>query len=100
MTNVQVAPDMSEHEVRSARDRPLQTKLGCFFPGERLTQPNLRRPPIPRSRPIPDVPREQANTQQVHFENRGFAHTEGGWPKEVDPTEICLLYTSPSPRDS
>ena len=79
---------MSEHEVRSARDRPLQTKLGCFFPGERLTQPNLRRPPIPRSRPIPDVPREQANTQQVHFENRGFAHTEGGWPKEVDPTEI------------
>ena len=30
----------------------------------------------------------QANTQQTHFENRGFAHTEGGWPKEVDPTEI------------
>ena len=40
VTTVQVAPDLSEHEVR------------------------------------------------LTYAERGFAHVEGGWPKEVDPTEV------------
>lgn len=30
----------------------------------------------------------QVNTNPVVLVNRGLAHTEGGWPKEVDSTEM------------
>jgi hypothetical protein len=36
----------------------------------------------------PNNPNQQANTQQITYADRGFAHVEGGWPKEVDPTEV------------
>lgn len=29
----------------------------------------------------------QANTQQISYATRGFSHTEGGWPKDIDCTE-------------
>ena len=29
----------------------------------------------------------QVNTVATVFTSRGMQHTEGGWPKEVDPTE-------------
>ena len=52
--------------------------------------------PKPRDEPVELTPNArarslhlfvppQANTQQIHYANRGFAHTEGGWPKDVDP---------------
>ena len=31
--------------------------------------------------------RTQVNTVATVFTSRGMQHTEGGWPKEVDPTE-------------
>ena len=45
-------------------------------------------PQRPRAFPAPCSVPPQANTQQIHYANRGFAHTEGGWPKDVDPTEV------------
>lgn len=30
----------------------------------------------------------QVNTERFETETRGINHTEGGWPKDVNPTEI------------
>lgn len=34
------------------------------------------------------VPPPQVNTERVEVESRGVNHTEGGWPKDVNPQEV------------
>ena len=30
----------------------------------------------------------QVNTERYETESRGMNHTEGGWPKDINPTEV------------
>lgn len=34
------------------------------------------------------LPSMQAVTTKVFYENRGMNHTEGGWPKDINPADI------------
>ena len=114
ITNVQVMPDLSEHEVRPAtaslrsrwRMPHLEAHDGLLFrvfhAGYARRRARFlrraRRNAARRNAPASDAARldsdlstngtrAQANTRQITFAHRGFAHVEGGWPKEVDPTE-------------
>ena len=60
---------MSEHEVRARQLlRPLQCTLNLTRSAGGLTPP-------------------QVNTERFTYLNIGTLHQEGGWPKDVDPTE-------------
>ena len=67
--DVQAIPEMSEHEVRARQLlRPLQCTLNLTRSAGGLTPP-------------------QVNTERFTYLNIGTLHQEGGWPKDVDPTE-------------
>ena len=36
---------------------------------------------------IPELSSHAVSTERVKVSNRGQFHKEGGWPKEIDPTE-------------
>jgi dynein intermediate chain 2 len=36
----------------------------------------------------PDVSEHEANTERFESESRGMNHTEGGWPKDINPAEV------------
>ena len=36
---------------------------------------------------IPDMSEHEVNTERFVHVNHGMLHTEGGWPKDIDPTE-------------
>ena len=63
---IQYAPDVSEHEV--CRPVGLQTCISC----DDTNALSLL----------------QANTERFESESRGMNHTEGGWPKDINPAEV------------
>ena len=89
---VQAAPDMSEHEVGAAPAAPGCRSCAVGTSCRRTSQhppASCAAPPItPTSLhlclPPPPV---QVNTAAVVCTSHGMNHVEGGWPKEVDPTE-------------
>jgi len=50
---------------------------------------------------IPQVSESSVNTQRVQTKNRTMIHTEGGWPREVEPTEAqdCLKFRKRLEKD-
>ncbi|KXS16505.1 WD40 repeat-like protein [Gonapodya prolifera JEL478] len=36
----------------------------------------------------PDLSEHDANTESVAYESHGILHLQGGWPKDVDPTDV------------
>ncbi|EGF84346.1 hypothetical protein BATDEDRAFT_22301 [Batrachochytrium dendrobatidis JAM81] len=36
----------------------------------------------------PEKSEHEVNTESFSFTNRGILHTQGGWPKDVDPTDV------------
>ena len=53
------------------------------------------------------VPCAQVNTNAVVLVSKGMVHTEGGWPKEVDCTEVeqtirfrRKVHSAPCPSDT
>ena len=46
-----------------------------------------RDPTILDIQAIPDMSECYVNTETVSYKSIGMLHLEGGWPKEVDPTE-------------
>lgn len=50
---------------------------------------------------IPQVSESSVNTARVQTKNRPMIHTEGGWPKEVEPTEAqdCLKFRKRLEKD-
>lgn len=36
---------------------------------------------------VPMLSEHSANTNIVEYKDRGMVHEEGGWPKDIDPTE-------------
>ena len=45
-------------------------------------------PCITSPRRVTCVSTIQANTERFESESRGMNHTEGGWPKDINPTEV------------
>jgi dynein intermediate chain 2 len=37
---------------------------------------------------VPEKAEHEVNTDSVAFTNRGILHIQGGWPKDVDPTDV------------
>ncbi|KAI9326661.1 WD40-repeat-containing domain protein [Zopfochytrium polystomum] len=37
---------------------------------------------------VPEKSEHEVNTESFSFTNRGILHTQGGWPKDVDPTDV------------
>ncbi|KAJ3122424.1 Dynein intermediate chain 2, axonemal [Nowakowskiella sp. JEL0407] len=37
---------------------------------------------------LPDRSEHEVNTESISFTNRGILHLQGGWPKDVDPTDV------------
>jgi dynein intermediate chain 2 len=37
---------------------------------------------------VPEMSEHEVNTQQYSMTHQGIQHTEGGWPKDIDPTEM------------
>lgn len=57
-----------------------------------------RSPTILDIQAIPDMSESYVNTETVTYRAQGMCHLEGGWPKDVDPTEkdqtTCVLRPS------
>jgi len=47
-----------------------------------------RNPVVTNIQVVPDMSEHEANTEMVEYKNRGMVHVEGGWPKDIDPTEV------------
>lgn len=47
----------------------------------------VRNPVATAAQCAPDVAEHEANTAAVVYASKGMSHAEGGWPKDVDPTE-------------
>ena len=101
-TIVQCVPEQSEHEVRACEPRspPRPRRKSTHREMPNLGRGNDYRDKYPKPRdepveltpnarafpaPVPSLPRQHPAD---HYANRGFAHTEGGWPSDVDPTEV------------
>ena len=82
-------PPSPPTKIHASRDAGLRARQRL---PRQISQASIRTrradPQRPRVFPAPCSVPPQANTQQIHYANRGFAHTEGGWPKDVDPTEV------------
>jgi dynein intermediate chain 2 len=37
---------------------------------------------------MPEKSEHEVNTESFSFTNRGILHLQGGWPKDVDPTDV------------
>lgn len=47
----------------------------------------------------PDLSEHECNTETFETESRGMNHTEGGWPKDINPQEAEQVHESPhTPR--
>lgn len=46
-----------------------------------------RNPVTTASQCAPDVAEHEVNTTAVVYASKAMSHAEGGWPKDVDPTE-------------
>ena len=64
---IQYAPDVSEHEV-CTQQSPNPSCISC----DDTNALSLL----------------QANTERFESESRGMNHTEGGWPKDINPAEV------------
>ena len=51
---------------------------------------------------IPEMSSNEANTEQVMYKTTGMMHDEGGWPKEVDASEVehTLRYRKKIEKDA
>ena len=60
-----------------------------FLPDEILLKEQYieRSPTILDIQAIPDMSEVYVNTETVTYKTQGMLHVEGGWPKDVDPTE-------------
>jgi len=47
-----------------------------------------RNPVITNVQVVPDMSEHEANTEMVEYRNSGMFHLEGGWPKDIDFTEV------------
>lgn len=47
-----------------------------------------RNPCITNVQVVPEMSEHEANTEMVEYKNTGMFHIEGGWPKDIDPTEV------------
>mmetsp|Transcript_31317 Transcript_31317/g.43427 ORF Transcript_31317/g.43427 Transcript_31317/m.43427 type:complete len:570 (+) Transcript_31317:288-1997(+) len=47
-----------------------------------------RNPVITVVQVVPDMSEHEANTEMVEYKNSGMFHLEGGWPKDIDFTEV------------
>mmetsp|Transcript_22273 Transcript_22273/g.48962 ORF Transcript_22273/g.48962 Transcript_22273/m.48962 type:complete len:569 (-) Transcript_22273:238-1944(-) len=47
-----------------------------------------RNPVVTTVAVVPDMSEHEANTEMVEYKNSGMYHLEGGWPKDVDFTEV------------
>lgn len=47
-----------------------------------------RNPVITNVQVVPDMSEHEANTAKVEYRNSGMFHLEGGWPKDIDYTEV------------
>jgi len=64
------------------------TLLDEFLPDPDLKQSHIERSPmILDLQAIPDMSEVYVNTETVTYKAQGMLHLEGGWPKDVDPTE-------------
>lgn len=69
-------------------DRPA-TLLADIAPDPSLMADYIRRNPCEAStQPDKEMSEHEVNTETVTTETRGMLHTEGGWPKDVDPNEV------------
>eukprot|EP00854_Cymbomonas_tetramitiformis_P026214 gene26214-32123_t len=47
-----------------------------------------RNPCVANVQVVPEMSEHEVNTEKVVFKNTGQFHKEGGWPKDIDPTEV------------
>ena len=47
----------------------------------------VRNPVTTATQCVPDMSEHEANTTAVIYASKAMSHREGGWPKDVDPTE-------------
>ncbi|KAJ3305876.1 Dynein intermediate chain 2, axonemal, partial [Gonapodya sp. JEL0774] len=48
----------------------------------------VRNPSTTESQAGPELSEHDANTESVAYESHGILHLQGGWPKDVDPTDV------------
>ncbi|GAQ88949.1 Cytoplasmic dynein intermediate chain [Klebsormidium nitens] len=47
-----------------------------------------RNPCVTNVQVVPEMSEHEVNTERFSFGSQGMLHTEGGWPKDVDPQEL------------
>ena len=62
--------------------------LDEFLPESEVRSQHIERnPTILDVQAIPELSETYVNTERFEYVNVGMLHLEGGWPKDVDPTE-------------
>jgi len=70
------------------KERPVE--LDVDFPSDPAYMANyvIKNPCHTEVQCAPDMSEHEANTESFVFANQGVLHKEGGWPKDVDPTDV------------
>ncbi|KAJ3291402.1 Dynein intermediate chain 2, axonemal [Borealophlyctis nickersoniae] len=70
------------------RDRPAE--LGVSIPPDPPYARNYieRKLSVCEVQSVPEKSEHEVNTESLAFTNRGILHIQGGWPKDVDPTDV------------
>ena len=64
------------------------TILDEFLPDSEMRASHIERnPTILDVQAIPELSETYVNTERFSYVSQGMLHLEGGWPKDVDPTE-------------
>jgi dynein intermediate chain 2 len=70
-------------------DRQITSKEMHIAPDEELTAHFIDKNPCYRAtQNAPDMSEHEINTVRFERETRGMNHLEGGWPKDVNPSEV------------
>eukprot|EP00164_Ancoracysta_twista_P002327 GFYU01003075.1.p1 GENE.GFYU01003075.1~~GFYU01003075.1.p1 ORF type:complete len:570 (+),score=204.31 GFYU01003075.1:231-1940(+) len=70
------------------QDRPAEIIVNVGVEPEYMEDYIERNPSSVECQCIPDMSEHEVNTERVVFASQGMNHLEGGWPKDVDASEV------------
>ncbi|XP_072022237.1 dynein intermediate chain 3, ciliary-like [Amphiura filiformis] len=69
-------------------DRPAELHVD-ILPDESLTQNFVEKNPVDRGiQCVQEMSEHEVNTERFETDSRGINHVEGGWPKDINPSEV------------
>lgn len=70
------------------QDRPPQLMDDCSPDPSYMRNYAEKNPCVTEVQCVPEMSEHEINTDSLVLHDQGIMHTEGGWPKDVDPTDV------------